>query len=309
MFSYRPPSLRLPSLRIALAITVLGLTTTACLAQAGGSVASTSEIVMVPMKGAGSFGSSLNLSAELFKPAGPGPFPVLIYAHGRSGTQQERSALVEVVPRQFLSFWLAKGFAVVAPARPGYGKTGGTDREIGGHRWVAGGACTGAPDAQRVAATAAAAISATLAWTREQPWAQGSKIVLAGNSVGGLSSTALAAANPAGVVAYINFAGGIGGNPGLSPGKSCSPATLREAFASYGKTSRIPGLWLYAPNDLFWGAEAPKEWHAAFVAGGGQAEMVATPALPNVDGHELIFVGRDLWDAAVSGFLKRVGLE
>jgi dienelactone hydrolase len=87
---------------------------------------------------------------------------------------------------------------------------------------------------------------AAVSWAREQSWAIDSKILVAGNSVGGLTSAALAATNPAGVVAYINFAGGIAGNPDQAPGKSCAPEKVREAYALYGKTTRIPSLWLYA---------------------------------------------------------------
>ena len=290
-------------------VAVLFESLTLCRAQTVESATPAVQLAKVPMKGAGVFGSTLDLSTEVFRPAGPGPFPVLVYAHGRSGTQQERSALAEVVPRQFLSFWLARGFAVVAPARPGYGKTGGTDREVPWHSWDGSGNCSGVPYPERVASTAAAAILAAVNWAREQPWANGSKILLAGNSVGGLTSAALAATSPLGVVAYINFAGGIAGNPDQAPGKSCAPERVREAFAAYGKTARIPSLWLYAQNDKYWGPDTPRQWHAAYVASGSAAEFIATPPVPNSDGHELIFVGRELWAPAVESFLKRIGLE
>ena len=149
----------------------------------------------------------------------------------------------------------------------------------------------------------------TLDWVRVQAWAKGSKIVLAGNSVGGLTSAATAATSPAGLVAFINFAGGIAGNPGKAPGKSCAPETVGEAFAVYGRTARVPSLWLYAQNDQFWGPDVPKQWHAAYIASGGEAEFVAVPPVPNADGHELIFVGRELWATAVESFLKRIALE
>ncbi len=293
----------------AFATVVLGFEAANCHAQGLEPASASVQLVDVPMKGGGVFGSTLNLSTELFKPAGPGPFPVLVYAHGRSGTQQERSALVEVVPRQFLNFWLARGVAVVAPARPGYGKTGGADREIPGHRWDGNGNCSGVPNVERVASTAAAAISATIGWVREQPWAIGTKILLAGNSVGGLTSVAVAATNPTGMVAYINFAGGIAGNPDQAPGKSCAPDKIRDAFAAYGKTTRSPSLWLYAPNDKFWGPDMPRQWHTAYAAGGSATEFFATPPVPGTDGHELIFVGRELWSASVEAFLTRIGFE
>ena len=287
----------------------IGFAATLCHAQTTEVPMPPGQIVKVPLKGAGTFGSALDLSTEVFKPAGPGPFPVLVYAHGRSGTQQERSALAEVVPRQFLGFWVARGFAVVAPARPGYGQTGGPDRESPGHSWDGKGNCSGVPNVERVAATAAPAILAAVAWSREQPWANGSKIVVAGNSVGGLVTAALAATNPPGVVAIINFAGGIAGNPDQASGRSCAPEKVRDAFSLYGKTARMPSLWLYAQNDKFWGPDAPRQWHAAYVASGSAAEFVQTSPVPNADGHDLIFVGRDLWKPVIEPFLKRVGLE
>lgn len=304
-----PVTQRLAALTIAAVLAFGGSLEASCFAQALAPVTPARELVTIPMPGAGIFGTSLDLSTEVFKPTGQGPFPILVYAHGRSGTQQERSALSEVVPRPFMSFWIAKGFAVVAPARPGYGKTGGSDREIPGHNWDGRGNCSGVPNPERVASIASAAVQTSLEWARAQPWAAGSKILLAGNSVGGLAAVALSATNPPGVVAYINFAGGIAGNPDQSPGKSCNPEKVREAFAAYGKTTSMPGLWLYAQNDKYWGPDAPKQWHAAYVAGGSAAELITTPPVPNADGHDLIFVARDLWAPAVEQFLKRIGFE
>ncbi len=61
------------------------------------------EYVDIPIAGAGIFGRTLQMQAELFKPSGSGSFPVMVYLHGRSGTQSERSALAEVAATGFLS--------------------------------------------------------------------------------------------------------------------------------------------------------------------------------------------------------------
>jgi dienelactone hydrolase len=263
----------------------------------------------IALQGAGAFGSALRMDAEVFRPAGDGPFPVMVYAHGRAGTQQERSALRDVVPRQYLQFWLARGFAVVGVARPGYGRTGGADREMPGHTWEGPGKCGGALNPERVAETAGAAMSATIEWVRQQAWAKPNAIVLTGNSVGGMTTAFLGSRSPEGVTAFINFAGGVGGNPSLSPNKSCAPERLSDFFARLGASSRMPNLWLYAENDLFWGADAPKAWHAAYVsAGAAQSTFVATGPVAAPDGHSLIFVGRALWEPYVDAFLKKLGL-
>lgn len=263
----------------------------------------------VPLEGAGVFGGTLNMEAEVFKPSGDGPFPVMVYAHGRSGTQQERSALREVIPRQYLDFWLSRGFAAVGVARPGYGRTGGSDKEIPGHTWDNSGRCSGNFNPERVADNAATAIRATIAWVKQQPWAKQGAIVVTGNSVGGMTAVAVGAKPPEGLTAIINFAGGTGGNPSLAPARSCMPERITDLYAKLGANSRTPNLWLYAQNDLFWGSETPKTWHAAYVNAGAQnSTFVMTAATPSPDGHDLIFLGRPLWEPKVDEFLKTLGL-
>lgn len=294
---------------LAAAFVVLGLGTSASVAaqEAKGS-APEPNYVNIPAKGAGLFGGSLDMVTEVFKPAGAGPFPILVYAHGRDGTQQERSAMREVIPRDYLQYWLAKGFAVIAPMRPGYGKTGGTDREIPGHKWDNFGGCSGSPNVEGVATSAGSALLASIEWARQQSWANASVVLLSGNSVGGLTVVALGATNPAGVVGYINFVGGVAGNPTRSPGKSCDPDRVREAFRAYGKSTKIPNLWLYAENDLYWGPDVPKAWHAAFAAGGSPSTFAMTPPVPRADGHDLIFGGPSLWSVHTDTFLKQIGM-
>jgi dienelactone hydrolase len=166
----------------------------------------------IPLKGAGFFGATANMEAEVFKPAGAGPFPVMVYAHGRSGTPQERLALREVIPRQYLEFWVARGFAAVGVARPGYGRTSGIDREIPGHTWESSGRCGGSFNPDRVAEAAGTAILATIDWVRQQAWAKAGALVVTGNSVGGMTAVLVGSRAPEGVLAVINFAGGVGGN-------------------------------------------------------------------------------------------------
>ena len=265
--------------------------------------------VIVPLQGAGAFGSALKMSAEVFKPSGDGPFPVMVYAHGRSGTQQERSALREIVPRQYLDFWLSRGFAVVGVARQGYGLTGGADKEIPGHTWDSSGRCSGNFNPERVADVAGLAIQATIAWVKNQSWAKQSVIVISGNSVGGMTAVSIGAKSIEGVTAIINFAGGIGGNPALAPTRSCMPEKLKEMYGKFGANTRTPNLWLYAENDQFWGSESPKTWHAAFLGSGAQnSTFVLTEATPSQDGHDLIFLGRPIWESKVNEFLKSLGL-
>lgn len=286
---------------------VLGACVVACLAFGPVTVAHAAdaaiEVVPIPV-GAG----KLRMTTGVFRPAGEGPFPLVVYSHGRSGNAFDRSRTGIPDVRSHVRYWLGKGFAVIAPIRPGYGATGGEDREASGVRYDVFGNCWGPPDFARAASSAADAVLATLAWARQQPWIDRHRIVLVGTSMGGLASIAAAAANPDGVVGLINFAGGTGGDGGRAPGRSCGSEEMAAVLGAYGRATHVPSLWLYASNDLYWGAEWPRVWHRAFAAGGSATQFVMTDALPNADGHALLARGSRLWMPHVERFLDAVAL-
>lgn len=77
-------------------------------------------------------------------------------------------------------------------------------------------------------------------------------------------------------------------------------------FADYGKTARVPMLWVYTENDLYWGSELPKEWFSSYKANGGVGEFVLFP--PNgKDGHSLFSRAPDVWRPRVAEFLNANG--
>jgi dienelactone hydrolase len=265
------------------------------------------QIIKIPMGGGGAFGSDVEMVTHFYKPQGDGSFPVVIFSHGRFGERDQRWNLKSPVSVGHGNFWLRKGFALVAPVRPGYGDSGGVDRERSGATG-SGGSCRGTPDFVRLAKTAGEAVLATLDWVRVQPWAKTDKLLLVGQSVGGLATIGVGAVNPPGVIGAINFSGGAGGSPDISPGRSCRPEKLAEAFQEFGKTIKIPSLWLYAENDLYWGPEEPKEWHKAFSAGGSKIRFVMTEPVPGAaDGHRLLAVGGRLWSPHVNEFIRELG--
>ena len=263
------------------------------------------QVVRISIDAAGE--RSAAMVAGVYLPAGDGPFPVLIYAHGRSGTEQERYRTRLPDPRGHVRYWLGRGFAVVATIRPGYGESGGIDEEDSGVRYDVFGNCWGRADFARSADAASGAVLRTLGWVRTQPWADAQRIVLAGVSMGGLASIASAARNPPGVVAYINFSGGTGGNGTRPAEHTCGLETMASLMAAYGRRTHVPGLWLYAANDSYWGAEWPRAWHQAYAAGGTPTEFVMTSPVPGADGHQLLTRGSRLWSSYVDRFLGELG--
>lgn len=169
-------------------------------------------------------GKPTDVVAHIYKPHGEGPFPLVIHSHGRSGSAFERHKLEYPVPVGHANYWLQKGVALVSPVRPGYGQTGGADVESSGANWQ-GSNCYSNPDFERTAVNARRTVVATYQWAVQQAWVRKDRILIQGQSVGGLTSVATAALNLPGVVATVNFAGGREGTQRCPPVPVASPGT------------------------------------------------------------------------------------
>lgn len=267
--------------------------------------AAAGHTVNIPVREAS--GDVAQMATTWFVPPGPGPFPVVVFSHGRPPGADGRERLEIGVSRSQLRFWLAKDVAVVSPVRPGYGDSTGGNVEDSGVRHDGAGRCLARPDFAKTADAAVLTVSATLAWLHQQPWADTGDVLLVGQSVGGLTTVAVGALNPPGVVGYVNFAGGSGGNPEHSPGVSCDPDQLQVMYERYGQSTHEPNLWIYALNDQYWGADEPVKWHAAFAKGGSATTFVHAAPVPDGDGHGLSRHDAALWAPAVEAFLARIG--
>ena len=159
------------------------------------------------------------------------------------------------------------------------------------------------PTANTVAQTLA-----VLEAVRNRPDAAKDRAVIVGQSYGGATAVATAAQNPPGVVGAINFAGGSGGNPATQPQQPCAPHLLERLYRGYGETARVPMLWLYTENDMYFGPTYPRAWHAAFVAAGGKAGFVQFPPHGD-DGHSLFTRFPSVWQPRVAEFLDGLGFR
>jgi len=235
------------------------------------------------------------IDVTVFKPAGSGPFPLVVLSHGspRSAEDRRREG------RQRLALqsrrFVAMGFAVLVPTRRGYGESGGTWAETYG--------TCGDPDYYAAGLETARDLRAAVDAVRGAAWADASRVVLAGQSAGGFGSVAASSQRFEGLVAVVNFAGGRGSQ---GPDDVCAEARLVEAMGRYGRGARVPELWIYSVNDRFFGPELAQRMHQAFVQGGGNAEFVPAPAT-GLDGHAYFAGAMDHWSPRVQAFLKRVG--
>ena len=205
-----------------------------------------------------------HMNVTVFRPRGVGPFPIVVINHGAGGG--DGIVRFEEPSRRFVE----KGCLVLVPSRVGNGILN-LDQ-------------------------ASEQVLAVLAYGRKLPEADPGRIVLVGWSWGGFLSLGVAAMNPPGVVAVINFAGGFGG--------------LGELWrhADMGRRVRVPTLWLYTENDRPFPAAYGEAWAKAFAADGGKVDYRLLPAFGE-DGHFLFPDGSAIWMPLVEAFLERAGFK
>lgn len=284
--------------RIALQFSAAMLGVLACSAQAK----LIEEIIKVPVKVTDFYGKVVEREVVVtvfYDDAQPKPYPVAIINHGRAPYPEQRAALGRSTSITNVRWLAGLGYLVAAPTRIGYGVTGGEDVEDTGD-------CNkkNYPPAYNAGADQTLQILSAL---RQRPDVLPDKGLVLGQSMGGSIAISTAAQNPPGIQATINFAGGGGGNPETHPGEPCRPDNLERMFGNYGKTAKVPTLWVYTDNDKWMGAKYPKQWFAAFKANGGVGEYLALPA-NGTDGHGVFTRDPAAWRPQVTAYLRGLGI-
>jgi dienelactone hydrolase len=249
--------------------------------------------------------------AYFVRPAGTGPFPLVIMYQGISNDGQEGSFFLPVKFRDAAHWFAHQGYAVVAPVGPG--STSGTldpgDREIYELYFSSVENCDD-PYSLRASAARATANKWIIDYMTRQRLTIPDKVIVVGQSAGGWAAIALASLNPPQIRAIINFAVGRGARGDGGPNNNCESKELVEAAREFGRTSRIPMLWIYPSNDTYFGPELSKRVHEAFTSAGGVAEYHLLPPSGS-DEHFLIDSpsGIAMWAPLVSHFLNSLQSE
>jgi dienelactone hydrolase len=243
------------------------------------------EIVMVPKPGL----FTLQLETTYFRPPGAGPFPWVIINHGKAPGDprfQARARYVTAV-RELVQ----RGYAVVLPMRQGFAKSGGVYVDAGCN--VHSNGLAQAEDVKLVLNAFGA-----------RPELDPSRVVVFGQSHGGLTTLAAGTLDLPGVKGLVNFAGGLKLD-------NCQrwESELAEAFGRYGHATRVPALFFYGDNDSYW---SPPVWQAMakrYNDEGGHARVVAFGNFGN-DAHNMFgsTAGVAIWLPEVERFFRELGL-
>jgi dienelactone hydrolase len=232
----------------------------------------------------------VTLVMTIFTPDGAGPFPLAVMNHGSSGGVPAAQQL-----RYRLSFsnyyFLSRGYAVALPMMRGYA---GSEGHLVSH------GC----DDLAMGIDNAKDIRAAIEYMKQQPFIDGSHILVAGQSFGGWNALAVGALKVPGVKALVSFAGGMKASDCRDPDHA-----LVEAAGELGDEVSTPSIWFFGDNDEVF---ATPVWHAMYehyVAAGAPAELVAYGTFGS-NSHNLLGSGEGLplWVPKLDDFLGRQGL-
>lgn len=231
------------------------------------------------------------VEAIIYKPKGQGIFPVIIFNHGSAGGNPKLTYKWSEQAKYFVS----KGFIVIAPMRKGRGQSSGLsleseDKNCDIASWDKG------------IQSAMEDLDAVIKFAGSVPEVKHDEIHLLGQSRGGFLSVAYAAEGKfkEQIKSVINFSGGW-----VAQKEDQCPLDFNKvAFAQFAAKSKIPMLWLYGANDLYFGDESVFSYHTAFKKSGGVADFHLIQDVPN-NGHELIEYP-DKWKSLIDDFLNQL---
>lgn len=252
------------------------------------------DALKIPAIVSGSSGPvSFELEAIVLRPDDGLSHPLAVLNHGSPRSASDRPAMSPYGLWAQAAAFARRGWVAVAFMRRGYGGTGGG--------WAENyGSCAN-PDFAGAGRAGAADIAAVARFMVAQPYVSKSKWISVGVSAGGFATVALTAEPPHDLAAAISFAPGRGSS---GPDTVCGAKQLIAAFAQYGKTSRVPLLWVSAENDHFFALPLVSRLTGAFADAGGNVSFVKTPSF-GADGHQLFGAasGIPVWSPIVDRFL------
>jgi dienelactone hydrolase len=235
-------------------------------------------------------GQKLQFETTLYKPPGEGPFPLLLMNHGKergNPSAQKRDRFL-AMGREFVQ----RGYAVAVPMRKGFSKSEGIYSDFGCNMHDNG--MLQADD-----------IEAALRTLTQISWVDRDRVIVAGQSYGGLATMAFGTRQFPGVRGLLNFAGGLRIDGDFCDWKSA----LVNAFTSYGGRTSLPSLWFYGENDSYFDHPLAQRLQTAYQSAGGPSQLIAYGRFKS-DAHGLVSSrdGATIWWPDTERFLKRIGM-
>lgn len=233
------------------------------------------------------------LHGLLYKPAGTGPFPTVLYNHGSAPGLLNNQAFELIGP-----LFTARGWAFFAPYRRGQGLSSDAGPYIQDEIQAAevrGGEALAAQTMVRLLSTEQLQDQmAALAWIKKQPFVRPTQIAVMGNSFGGIEAVLGVEAGD-----YCAAVDASGGAESWNIAPDLQSVMLRAV-----KHSKAPILFFQAEND--YNLAPSRTLYTAMKAANKPAELRIYPAYgdSNQAGHSFAYRGASIWIGDVVRFLE-----
>jgi len=243
-------------------------------------------------------GKSVRLEIVTFTPAGDGPFPLAVLNHGSTGRGTDSQIFAQTWVNPELAVYLnERGWLVAFPQRRGRGKSEGLYDEGFNADRTKGYTCE-AKMSLRGAERALDDLNAAIAALRRRGDVAKSRILIGGQSRGGVLSIAYSGNHSGQIAGVINFVGGW-------LGEGCPSArSVNTTLFNKGAGFERPSLWLYGRNDPFYSIQHSRENFEAFESAGGRGTFIEFD-VPGGYGHGVIGY-KSLWSEPLEKYLRAI---
>ena len=244
-------------------------------------------------------GNTVLLQAKIYFPPGKGPFPLVTINHGVPRDESTENLRKTKLRFYQAAQWFAKrGFVVAVALRQGFGDSEGEFSEQSGpcedRDYLAEGRAT------------AADMLGIVTFMQSQTFVDAMRVIIVGQSGGGLGALTVATKPPPGVLGVISFAGARGSK---EPGMVCCEDRLIVAMTTLGTQNQLPGIWLFSENDQYFGPHLADRLYSAYSnASTPEVGFVRLPPFGS-DGHRTLYaVAPMTWSSHLEAFLEKFGL-
>jgi len=237
---------------------------------------------------------TLTLSGVLYRPAGTGPFPAILWNHGSASGMLSQQAFDSMGP-----VFAGHGWVYLAPWRRGQGLSASAGPYIGDEIDAAtkkGGTAAGAATMIRLLEGDHLNDQlAGLRWLRTQKFVDANRIAVGGHSFGGIETVLGAEREP-----YCAAIDASGGAQSWAEAPELQTLMLRAV-----RHARAPIFFLQAEND--YDLSPSRSLSAAMKEAGKTYEMRIYPAFGGSaqEGHSFAYSGIAVWGSDVLRFLEK----
>jgi dienelactone hydrolase len=168
---------------------------------------------------------ALTLHGFLYRPAGAGPFPAIVFNHGSEQLPGAKEGQA--------MFYVPRGFVLFVPHRRGHGRSADAGTYIGNLP-------ANAPAMVHELVTQTDDVMAAVAYVASLSYVDAKRVAVVGCSYGGIESL-LAAERGTGITAAVDFAG-------ASMTWAHNPA-LQQRMKAAAHNARVPVFFIQAEND------------------------------------------------------------